>query len=195
MSASPPPTGSPRSRKRSFDAIDGPSPSKTPADIGLPFSSSHSLPGLPTPPSPHDQLGSAPSSRLTSPAPSSSAVSISADVLATSNPINKPALASQPNKKRKLTFAEKEAKRTEKEAKDREKAEEKARKDDEKRVKDEEKRRKKEEEEEKKRIKEVELAEKKQAKDAEKQAKEEEKRRKEEEKNKKARVRELQNGL
>jgi len=100
---------------------------------------------------------------------------------------------SQPAKKPKLTFAEREVaetlERQEKEGKERQKAEEKARKDEEKRVKDEEKRRREEEKEQARRERELKKAERQKSRDAETLVKEEEKRKKEEEKNRKERVR------
>lgn len=114
------------------------------------------------------QRCSSETSRLTSP-PLSSSGSNSGDtaVLPTQT---QQATPTQPAKRRKLTFAEKESMKIEKELREKQKAEGKAKKDEEKRVKEEEK-------EEKKRIKEL-----------EKSAKEEEKRRKEEEKAKKEKV-------
>ena len=95
-------------------------------------------------------------------------------------------------KKRKLTFAEKQAENAattqEKGDKERLKAEEKLRRDDEKRQRDEEKRKKEEEKEAARRMREVEKAEKQKVKDAEKQAKDEEKRKRGEEQKKKERV-------
>jgi hypothetical protein len=104
-----------------------------------------------------------------------------------------------PNKKRKLTFAERQVqlveKQREKADKERLKAEEKAKREEEKRLKDEEKRQKAEEKEAAKKAKEVEKAQKdavkaaeKQAKDAKKAEKDAEKAKKEADKMKKERV-------
>ncbi|MCJ1310423.1 hypothetical protein MMC25_004087 [Agyrium rufum] len=133
-----------------------------------------------------------------SPAPST----LSEDMVA--NSTQGPGNSSNPAKRRKLTFAEKEVLRIEKAHKEQLKAAEKARKeeekkakDEERKIKDEEKRKKEEEKEEKRKVKEVEKAVKdderkkkeaeKAAKEAEKKAKDEEKKVKDEEKLKKER--------
>ncbi|KAF2095944.1 hypothetical protein NA57DRAFT_59009 [Rhizodiscina lignyota] len=84
-----------------------------------------------------------------------------------------------PQKRRKLTSAEKEAQRQEKEAKAKERAEAKAKRDEEKRVEEEEKQRKRAEREEKKKQKEFETQQKQQEKERAKQKEEEEKQKKE----------------
>lgn len=127
------------------------------------------------------------SSRLTSPAPSSNG-SVIGDTPALSTLSAQP-IISTPAKKRKLTFAEKEAKKVEKELKDKRKAEEKARKDEGKRMNEEEKKRKEDEVKEEKRKREEEKEMKKRTKELEKAAKDEDKKRKEEEKAKKEKVR------
>ena len=109
------------------------------------------------------------------------------------------ATVEKPNKKAKLTYAEKEAKMIEKQFKEQQKAEEKAKKEEEKAKKDEEEKTKKEAEkakkEDEKRIRDAEKEERKRLKDEQAKVKEAEKRRKmeekqklEDEKNKKARV-------
>lgn len=125
-------------------------------------------------------------SRLTSPPVSSNGSNIGDTAVLSTQAQH--ATPSQPAKRRKLTFAEKESMKIEKELKDKQKTEEKAKKDDEKRVKEEEKKRKEEEAREEKRKKEEGREEKKRIKDLEKSAKEEEKRRREEEKAKKEKV-------
>ena len=126
-------------------------------------------------------------SRLTSPPLSSNGSNIGESLVSAS--LAQQAAPTQPVKRRKLTFAEKESVKIEKELKEKQKAEEKAKKDDEKRVKDEEKKRKEEETREEKRRREEEREENKRIKDLEKSVKEEEKRRRDEEKAKKEKVR------
>ena len=100
-----------------------------------------------------------------SPAPSASTLSSVATSIQEEQPESSSA---PPQKKRKLTFAEKEVQRIEQEYKKKEREEQKARRDEEKRVKDEERRKKREEKEAKDREKEL-----------DKQRKEEEKLKKE----------------
>ncbi len=126
-------------------------------------------------------------SRLTSPPLSSNGSKVD-ETAASSAPIQH-ATSTQPAKRRKLTFAEKESLMIERELKDKQKAEEKARKDDEKRVKEEQKKQKEEEARDERRKKEEEREEKKRIKELEKSVKEEEKRKKEDEKAKKEKVR------
>lgn len=125
-------------------------------------------------------------SRLTSPPLSSNGAKV--DETAASSAQVQHATTTQPTKRRKLTFAEKESLMIEREVKDKQKAEEKARKDDEKRSKEEQKKRKEEEARDERRKKEEEREEKKRIKELEKSVKEEEKRRKEDEKTKKEKV-------
>lgn len=126
-------------------------------------------------------------SRLTSPALSSNGSVIGDNPI--SSTLGAQSMPSTPAKKRKLTFAEKEAKKVEKELKDKQKSEEKAKKEDTKRVKEEERKRKEDEAKEEKRKKEEEREDKKRTKELERAAKDEDKRRKEEEKAKKEKVR------
>ncbi|KAM5486993.1 hypothetical protein MaudMau93_004876 [Microsporum audouinii] len=121
------------------------------------------------------------SSNITGPPPSGNGT---VDGPVPSTPKGKPG---NPNKKRKLSPASKEAR-------ERQKAEEKVKKEEERKAKEEEKRKRDEEKEEERKIKEKEKKkreeereEKKRQREEEKQAKEDEKRRKEEEKQKKER--------
>ncbi|MCJ1456582.1 hypothetical protein MMC28_006944 [Mycoblastus sanguinarius] len=95
-----------------------------------------------------------------------------------------PSAADEQNKKPKLSFAEKQAKRTERELKDRQKTEDKVKREEEKARKEGERRVKDAAREEKRKAKEEHYK----LKQAEKDRKEEERHRKEDEKNKKARV-------
>jgi hypothetical protein len=139
-----------------------------------------------------------PAARASSPALSttSSLTDLSSSGLA-QNPVT--TTTASPNKKRKLTFAERQVqlieKQREKSEKEHLKAEEKAKREEEKRIKDEEKRKKAEEKETAKKVKEVEKAQKdavkaaeKKAKDAKKAEKDAEKAKKEADKMKKERV-------
>lgn len=92
-----------------------------------------------------------------------------------------------PQKRRKLTFAEKEQQRLEKEAKAKDRAEAKAKRDEEKRLEEEEKQKKRAEKEEKKKQREFEAQQKKQEKDQKQLEKDQIKQKEEEEKQKKER--------
>ncbi len=163
-----------------------------PAELGCAANLRDEVMGTATCPQMHQSLESAlpqfgsDSSRLTSPALSTSGF----DIGDTSTPPvqAQQSTPTQPAKRRKLTFAEKESMKIEKELREKQKAEQKAKKEDEKRTKEEEKKRREEEAKEEKRKKEEEREEKRRIKELEKATKDDEKRRKEEEKAKKEKV-------
>ena len=168
LSVLTPPMSSPASLKRSFadTGLDGDVPKQS-------MSTANALTQPPT------------SSQACSPSPSPSRA------LTTSSVAGCTAVAGRPEKRAKLTFAEKEARRVEKQFKEQQKMEETKRKEEEKAKRCEEKARKDEE----KRARDVEKEERKKlredqakAKEVEKQKKLEEKQKAEEEKDKKARV-------
>lgn len=178
MSVLTPPMSSPTSLKRSY------------ADTGL---DGHLRDE--TTPTPGGTTQQPVSSQACSPSPSSVDLPMSTSSTAFNTsiaavPDSSAATAESPNKRPKLTFANKKPKQIERQLKDQQKAEEKTKKEEEKAKKEEEKARRNEE----KQAKEAEKEDRKKAKEeqtkareAEKQRKLEEKQKAEEEKNKKAR--------
>ena len=160
------PSTPPQSRKR--PATDDVASERTPASLNDAAPSSVLS-------SPRDSIAeliqSTNSARAVSPSLSSIA-SVSADPNSSCPPDGVNPSTNPPQKRRRLTPAEREQKLKEKEAR-------KAQRDEEQRLKDEERRKKNEEREEKKREKELEKQQKEQVKQAKEQAKEEERLKKE----------------
>lgn len=165
------------SLKRKIDDIDGPE------ELKEHMTSSSNAESLPTPPVSHSNNSSpaklSPAvARATSPSASSSLTSVPENAHQDGS-TNNAMPGAPPQKKRKLTPAEKLQKQQEREAKAKERAEAKAKREEEKRVEEEEKQRKRGEREEKRRQKDFEEQQKKQQRDLVKQKEEEEKAKKE----------------
>ena len=167
-----PPMSSPASLKRSF--------ADTGLDGDLQKQSTPTANALTQPPSSSQVCSSSPSP--SSRALTTSSVDFNASTAAV--PSAGTAISGRPDKRAKLTFAEKEARRVEKQFKEQQKMEETRKKEEEKARKDEERRARDVEKEKRKKLKEGQAK----AREAERQKKLEEKQKAEEEKDKKARV-------